>query len=389
MKLFDLFTPEELGAQIEAKMVKATPHSFADLTIYNYTQVAQFNPELWNHVTDKCRGLIVDRDGNVVARGFEKFWNYGDSRHPETLPENLPKTPPLLTRKVDGSLGVGYKIAGEWFVATRGSFASEQAVWASKWLKKNCPNFDWPHGYTPLFEIVYPENQIVVKYDYSGLVLLASVRIKTGEEAPYSALTHWATLNELRIVKQFDKPLSECVTEDDPNEEGYVASWYRSGTTPLRVKIKYETYCRLHKLLTQTSAIGIWELLRDGKPTVELFESVPEEFKRWVTDVEANLIMDYQEIEDRAREDFKTSGFRIMETRKEFAEYAKSTKYPHLVFALKDGKNLDPMIWKMIRPVGNQATFKSAEEESETKLLDTGEVDTETQQSEEVEECVA
>jgi len=28
-------------------------------------------------------------------------------------------------------------------------------------------------GYTYLFEIIYPENKIVVNYDYSGLVLLA------------------------------------------------------------------------------------------------------------------------------------------------------------------------------------------------------------------------
>lgn len=361
MKLFDLFSPEELGAQLEAKMVKATPHPYADLKIYNYTQVAQFNPELWNHVTDKCRGLIVDRDGNVVARGFEKFWNYGDSRHPETLPENLPALPPLLTRKVGGSLGVGYKIDGLWCVATRGSFDSEQAKWATGWLRVNCPHFFWPDGYTPLFEIVYPENQIVVKYDYSGLVLLASVRIETGEEAPYSALLRWGVENGIRVVEKFDKPLSVCVTEDEPNEEGYVASWYRSGTTPLRVKIKYETYCRLHKLLTQTSAIGIWELLRDGKSTLELFLDAPDDFKRWLMETETGLTNQYADIKREATEDYETSKFRIMETRKEFAEYAKSTKFPHLVFALKDGKNLDPMIWKMIRPVGNQTTFKTEE----------------------------
>ena len=60
MKLFELFTEAELAAQIEAKMVRAVPHPSGWLTLYNYTKVAQFTPELWNHVTDKCRGLIVD-----------------------------------------------------------------------------------------------------------------------------------------------------------------------------------------------------------------------------------------------------------------------------------------------------------------------------------------
>lgn len=384
MKLFDLFSESDLAAQIEAKMVKATPHPYAGLTIYNYTQVAQFNPELWNHVTDKCRGLIVDSEGKVVARGFEKFWNYSDSRHPETLPENFPASRPLLTRKLDGSLGVGYKIANKWFVATRGSFTSDQAVWASDWLEKHVPKFFWPDGYTPLFEIVYPENQIVVKYDFSGLVLLASVRIASGEEAPYSALLRWGAEVDIPVVESFDKPVSECITEDDPNEEGYVASWPRSGTTPLRVKIKYETYCRLHKLLTQTSAVGIWEMLRDGKSTAEAFEKVPEEFKQWVLGVETKLLNQYHEIEHQALTDFAASKFQLLEARKEFAEYAKSTKYPHLVFALKDDKNTAPMIWKMIRPAGNQP-FKTGDEETE----DANSVNTyakhvgETQQSEE------
>lgn len=92
MKLYDLFTKEELEAQLAAKMVKVTPHPTEPLTIYNYTQVATFTPELWNHVTDKCRGLIVNADANVVARAFQKFWNLNDARHPETLTDNLPAT---------------------------------------------------------------------------------------------------------------------------------------------------------------------------------------------------------------------------------------------------------------------------------------------------------
>jgi RNA ligase len=74
MHLTDLFSAADLQAQISAGMVKATPDPSGRLTILNYTQRAQFTPELWNRVTDLCRGLIVDNDGNVVARAFEKFW---------------------------------------------------------------------------------------------------------------------------------------------------------------------------------------------------------------------------------------------------------------------------------------------------------------------------
>ena len=113
MRMFDLFTESEFNAQIEAKMVKVTPHPSGRLFIANYTQVAQFTPELWNHVTDQCRGLIYDGDGNLVARGFRKFWNHSDLRHPETLPENFPADPPTITRKMDGSLGILYQLDGK------------------------------------------------------------------------------------------------------------------------------------------------------------------------------------------------------------------------------------------------------------------------------------
>ena len=41
---------------------------------------------------------------------------------------------------------------------------------------------------TPLFEIIYPENRIVVKYDFEGLVMIGIVDIQTGYERNYRML---------------------------------------------------------------------------------------------------------------------------------------------------------------------------------------------------------
>jgi RNA ligase len=366
MKLFDLFPEAELNAQLEAKMVRATPHPEAALTIYNYTKVAQFTPELWNHVTDLCRGLIVDADGNLVARGFEKFWNLDDARHPETLMANLPATPPVLTRKMDGSLGIGYQLAGKWYVATRGSFDSEQARWASRWLAENSPSV-WPEGWTPLFEIVFPENQIVVKYDYEGLVLLALVKIETGEEATYAELLEHGARNGIPVVEVFDRPLAEAVAEDVPNEEGYVAAWPRPGRTPLRVKIKYATYSRLHKLLTQTNSVTVWEMLRDGQDVQSLTQDVPAEFRQWIDAMEARFRGEYKAIEDKALAAMEAyPGEKTIadkEAKKAFALYVMGSyaDISGILFAMVDGKNYAPILWKMIRPRGDEGTFKVEE----------------------------
>jgi RNA ligase len=366
MKLFELFSEEDLAAQMEARMVRAVPHPSGMLTLYNYTKVAQFTPELWNHVTDKCRGLIVDADNTIIARPFEKFWNLDDARHPETLTANLPPTPPVLTRKLDGSLGIGYELEGRWHVATRGAFVSEQAVWASRWLAEHSPSV-WPAGHTPLFEIVFPENQIVVRYDFAGLVLLALVKIETGEEVEYRELQHHAERNKMQVVARFDQPLAACLEEDVPNEEGYVAAWPRPGTTPLRVKIKYATYSRLHKLLTQTTALTVWEMLRDGLDIGEVTKDVPAEFREWIDGIEQRLRGEYKAIEDAAQAAFASypgeKNIADAAQKKEFALWVLANHAPlsGILFAIVAGKRYDAMIWKQIRPQGDEQTFKVEE----------------------------
>jgi len=364
MQMERLFSAAELNAQVTEGMVKISPHPGGALRILNYTKRAQYTPELWNYVTDQCRGLIVDGKDEIVARPFAKFWNLNDARHPETLTENLPAYAPVLTRKVDGSLGVGYRLGGLWYVATRGSFVSEQAQWASAWLAANSPSI-WPEGWTPLFEIVYPENQIVVRYGFSGLVLLALVNIETGEEAAYADLVEHGTRNGIAVVEMFDRPLEQAAIEDVANEEGYVATWARAGMPPLRCKIKYGNYVRLHRLLTGTNAATVWEMLRDGLDVAALTTDVPDEFRVWIDAMIARFIEGFRKIEAAAREamDAYSGGrdFKDVEQKKEFALWVQNghKELAPILFAMSNGKSYDGIIWKMIRPRGDEPPYKS------------------------------
>jgi RNA ligase len=362
MQLFDYVDREKLMQQIADGMVKEQAHPSLPLRILNYTQKAQYTQELWNEVTDKCRGLIFNsQTGAIVARPFVKFWNYSDQRHPETMPENFPSTVPTITRKFDGSLGILYRYEGKWAVATRGSFASEQAIWATKWFNER-EVFIWPYEWTPLVEIIFPENQIVVKYDWSGLVLLAAVSVETGEEKSWEELQCLAEANGLQVAEKFEKSLEACAAEDIENEEGYVVSWSRPSTWPLRVKVKMETYCRLHRLLTGTNPVTVWEMLRDGLDLTTMTIDVPADFATWINTVESSLRSAYKVIEDAALVAMlEYGGEKIItspEQRKQFALYATS-KQPvtPLLFAMLDGKDYSPIIWKMVRPKATD-TFK-------------------------------
>ena len=106
-----------------------------------------------------CRGLVLDSDGNVVAKPFKKFFNLE-----ELTPGQIPNEPFEVFEKMDGSLGILFNYKGEWILATKGSFISEQAVKGMQILKK----YKYERlleGYTYLFEIIYSENRIVCQYE--------------------------------------------------------------------------------------------------------------------------------------------------------------------------------------------------------------------------------
>lgn len=126
------------------------------------------------------------------------------------------------------------------------------------------------------------------------------------------------------------------------------------------------TYCRLHRLLTQTNAVTVWEMLRDGSDIEALTVDVPQEFKAWLDGVESRLRSEFSKLENQALSAMlRYEGEKIIATpeqRKEFAFYAvKQQPVTPVLFAMLDGKDHAPIIWKMVRPSGAKS-FKVDEE---------------------------
>lgn len=363
MQISDLLDTNVLSRHLSEKTVGTQVHPEESLLIYNYTPRCQFSGE-WDAVSEQCRGLIVDQStGEVVSRPFRKFFNYETITRPETHTGNLPVNPPVVTRKYDGSLGVGYRINGAMKVATRGSFTSDQALWATKWIA-SVEHQNWPIGWTPLWEIVFDSNRIVVKYPFEGLVLLAMIDIDTGAEMSPKELQKWAKLNSMRCVEFFDKPLEECVSENTENEEGYVLSWPVNGGPNLKIKVKFKDYCTLHKLITQTNAVTVWEMLRDGLEIAKLTKDVPDEFKQWIKELEARFITEFHAIETEAWRLYNAymeeKNAEDPAKKKAFALYAtaQESNITPILFSMLSGKQYAPIIWKQIRPRGDDKPYK-------------------------------
>lgn len=257
---------DKLELYVKNGIVTASPHPRLPLLILTYGRSAVYE-NLWDDVTTKCRGLIIDRKGIVIARPFEKFFNVATSYRPETWLENLPKVKPDTFEKLDGSLGILYRYNGETGIASKGSFKSDHANWATGFYMANHKDAIWPEGYTPVFEMICQEVQThVVHYkEDDHLALTALVNIETGEELNYDSLCVWAAGNNVPVVEKFDKTVGDVLAEDRQNKEGYVLSWPRPGETPLKVKVKHETFLAMQKIAHAATPKAILGALCEGQ----------------------------------------------------------------------------------------------------------------------------
>ena len=214
----------------------------------------------------------------------------------------------------------------------------------------------WPPGWTPLFEIVYPDNRIVVKYDWEGLALLAMVNNETGQEKTRLELTNIAFQNQCRLVVAFDKTIAQVREENEPNLEGYVCTWHLGDCPPLKVKVKFLDYCRLHRLLTSISPKEIWRMLKDGESFNELFDGTPSHYQDWVNYWRNGLQAEYGKYEQKAKAIWASCSLpkdgQDKEARKQLAQFFTAgdrKSVSGVLFKMLDEQPYDEIIWKLCR----------------------------------------
>jgi RNA ligase. len=340
---------EQFREHEEQGLITCRPHPTADLVIWNYTPKCQFE-KAWNDVTMQARGLITKPDGTIKSHCLEKFFNLEEYQGRIPLKHLRPF---IITEKMDGSLGISYVIDGKLYIATRGSFVSEQAIKANDILQKKYSNFTFDPNWTYLFEILYPQNRIVVSYgDTEDLILLTAIHTETGNELDIHLLD-WP----FPVVKRYDgiNDINDLKKLEEPNKEGFVIRFGNG----LHLKAKFSEYVRLHKLITQCTARTIWELLRNNQEFDDLLEKVPDEFFSWVETTRNTLQTQFNNIEIFAREIFNQ--VKDLPTRKEQATIVIKHAYSAVTFSMLDGKSYSDTIWKQLRPEAERP-FKTEED---------------------------
>lgn len=337
-----------------------------DLYICNYTRSCQFDKK-WDDITKICRGLIVShKQQQIHSFVFPKFFNYGE------IGVSIPNSSFSVYEKLDGSLGISYFHKGHWKIATRGSFNSDQAKWATEWL--NHHKHDWMKvGYTYLFEIVYPENKIVVDYGgWSGLILIG-VFGPDGIEIPIEEYYFVSKIMGFGIPNTYnyscvDEIINICKsTALGFWGEGFVVKF----NTPdnYRIKIKADEYVRLHRVISNITPLGIWDMLRNNQDDVQLLIELPEEIRDTYINIREKLLGRYQDIIDKSQDliellkrkhlwsDPKSISEGISKYYKPQPEW-KGDPIPNIIFAQFNNNNMTDRtyksIWNYIRPNNNE-----------------------------------
>lgn len=344
--LDEVLDTAELGRMLDEGFIQVRHHPDYPYAIYCYTKQAMFDRK-WNHTTKTCRGLIVNEDtGEILARPFSKFFNLGEPDAPVFGHTDWV----TVYDKLDGSLGIAYETPDGPAIATKGSFTSEQALKATELLRAKYPRYMHDDINTDLFEIIYPENRIVLNYgDEESLRYLGSVNIEDGDD-------YWNGI----LMKLWGIPRNSFVDSgpfyqlkldlNRPNAEGYVLHNEYTGE---RLKVKQQDYLELHKVMTGLNERQIWEWMKDGVWIDDMLKDLPEELHDWTREVYNRILTKYQTCLDKMSLAY-CDLIELKDDRKAFAKaaqvYDPLTRACLFLYLDNHSSRIYEAIWKAIRP---------------------------------------
>lgn len=232
---------EELG-------IKVCLHETLPLAILNYSQID--SPKS-HPIVIECRGLILETGTwDIVARSFDRFFNLGEC---EDLQEAFDWTNFYALEKVDGSLINMFFYAGEWHMATRGSFGEglmencsfswKELFWRTFYnMDLNLNIFEECRSYT--LELCSPYNKVVTDYPTPKLYLLNYYDKDNGEFA-YYGFRNFMTPFYYKFTS-VDEVIDhvEELERENPTIEGVVLVDCNLN----RIKVKNKKYLSLHKM---------------------------------------------------------------------------------------------------------------------------------------------
>lgn len=269
--------------------------------------------EAYRNVTAK----MIPQKERVI--GKEPSWMYEDVQHKKIV---------NLSNKEDGSIISFVKFAnGKVRAKSKASFESDQAQAAQVIYERDTGMQELIErsmnlGYTVVFELVGPENQIVLEYQNTNLVLL-QIRRENGEYVDSKTLESRAKEFNCLLADQF--PLSMMNLEDllarKEIDESDIEGWILTFEDGQMAKIKTNKYMQMHGLIGPDAFREnlLIQTILDGNIDDVVSMLVPGEKKDKIIAMEEavthkfnHLVVEFKELRRKYFQDFG-------EVRKDFA----------------------------------------------------------------------
>lgn len=236
-QMIDLFNTKNIELSFEP-----------DLILFKYGIEADFA----DAVVKNCRGIILYRDDfSIACYPFDKFGNYNES-----YADDIDWTTARVQEKLDGSLIKVWfnKLTNKWVVSTNGCIYAEKAPQPNTENYLNLFNqskskVDFEklnQDLTYMFELVSPDNKLVLDYAYTDLwhigtrnnITCEEVNIDIGIQKPveYDVSTLEDTITFVNKICTPQERHEGCVVVDK--------NWRR-------VKVKNAFYIQMHYMKTK------------------------------------------------------------------------------------------------------------------------------------------
>ena len=316
-------------------LVYIKKHPEYPLFLLNYTPRTQYQQK-WCKELVHARGLVVGEDGKILARPLPKFFNHYEINDLEKLQDEEYE----VFEKMDGSLVIMFHYENHPIFCTRGSFISEQSAKAHEIFRAKYKHISVNKECTYCFEVIYPENKIVVNYeDVEDLFLISITHTSSGKEINIHA-TGFKTVNKV------DKTSIHAFLSgfEEANMEGYVVKYTKGLSNSMRVKYKFNTYVEKHKGKDIT-AKQIKDSLKKMKP-IDL-DVIPDECYEEVRTIIAEFEDQFKRKEKTIIDEYREIRSQNISSR-DVIEAIKQSEHSSILFAIHRKKPYDMLVWKLL-----------------------------------------
>ena len=256
-------------------------------------------PDSFQGITKNFRGVIFDEEtGELISLPLHKFFNLNQNE--EVSFENYKNKKAKMFEKMDGSMVQFFKHKNKLQSSTRLSNETAQSTTGLKIVLKNKSlkekiEESIDNGFTPIFELISPKNQIVIAYPKTRLVYLVSRNRKNGSyefEEKYEDKTFSHDFEFEDINLHLEK-------EDF---EGYVC-YFENGEI---LKVKTQWYLSKHRTVDvlMRPKYNLYQIVYDGDMD-DFIANAPKEYKNILQEVYVEAQTDLMNLKTEVSNSYK------------------------------------------------------------------------------------